>query len=210
MKAIRLTDLRQLNEHAKLGGVLFTGSSLMEQFPICEYCMDAGIDEIVYNRGIGGYDTDEFLAAIDTQLFDLAPSKIFINIGTNDFKAREDGSDWEEHLLTNYEKILEQIRTRLPEAEVIMLAYYPVNEHMPEDKKSPWTDVALSIRTNEALKRVNSKVCALAEKFGYQFVNANAGLTDENGDLKQEYTVEGIHMHAAAYRQVFENIKHLI
>ena len=78
-------------------------------------------------RGIGGYTTDDFLTNIDTVLFDLEPSKIFINIGTNDMNIREDGEDWNAHLLTNYETILKQIKERLPETEVYMMAYYPVN-----------------------------------------------------------------------------------
>lgn len=80
------------------GQILFTGSSLMEQFPITEIARNHGIDKIIYNRGIGGYTTDDFIAEIDTVLFDLAPSKLFINIGTNDMRPREDGQDWAVHL----------------------------------------------------------------------------------------------------------------
>ena len=209
-KVKKLENYRQLNPYVKKGGILFTGSSLMEQFPICEYCIDSGITLPVYNRGIGGYTTDDFLKAIDIQLFDLEPSKIFINIGTNDFNKRKDGSDWEEHLLKNYEEILQQIKERLPKAKVILMAYYPVNEHLPEAKKTAATDRMLAVRTNENLKRVNMKICQLAERFGYQYVDANDGLTDEKGDLKEEYTIEGIHMYTGTYKIVFENLRKYI
>ena len=56
----------------------------MEQFPICEIARSKGFDEVIYNRGVGGLNTDEFLENINTLLLDLEPSKIFINIGTND------------------------------------------------------------------------------------------------------------------------------
>lgn len=49
----KVKSFKQLNAIAKKGGILFTGSSLMEQFPVCEMCMDAGFMEPVYNRGIG-------------------------------------------------------------------------------------------------------------------------------------------------------------
>lgn len=68
-----------LNEHVKKGQILFTGSSLMEQFPIAEIARNHGVEKMIYNRGIGGYTTDDFLTNIDTVLFDLEPSKIFIN-----------------------------------------------------------------------------------------------------------------------------------
>lgn len=50
-----------LNEHVKKGQILFTGSSLMEQFPIAEIARNHGVEKMIYNRGIGGYTTDDFL-----------------------------------------------------------------------------------------------------------------------------------------------------
>jgi lysophospholipase L1-like esterase len=35
----------------------------------------------------------------------------------------------------------------------------------------------------------------------------NDGLKDENGNLKAEHTLDGIHFDAAAYRTVFEHLK---
>ena len=63
-KERKLTNYRQQNAYVQKGRTLFTGSSLMEYFPITEYCLNEGLP-IVYNRGIGGYTTDEFLAAIE-------------------------------------------------------------------------------------------------------------------------------------------------
>ena len=97
----KLENYRQLNRYAVKGGTLFTGSSLMELFPVCEYCMDAGIKGPVYNRGIGGYVTDEFLKALDVMLLDLEPSRVFINIGTNDISAQPGGEPWQMHLEKN-------------------------------------------------------------------------------------------------------------
>lgn len=47
----------------------------------------------------------------------------------------------------------------------------------------------------------------MAERRGCRFINVNEGLTDENGRLKKEYTVEGIHMYANGYRVVLENMR---
>ena len=84
LKEIKLKNYQYLNEVAIKGETLFTGSSLMELFPICEIARSRGVDDIIYNRGISGLNTDEFLQHIHPLLLDLQPSKVFINIGTND------------------------------------------------------------------------------------------------------------------------------
>ena len=154
----KLKNYRQQNAYIQKGKTLFTGSSLMEMFPITEYCLNEGLP-IAYNRGIGGYTTDDFLAAIGPMLLDLEPSKLFINIGTNDIRTLPNGEDWFEHLKANYRKICTIIREKLPETTVYMMAYYPVN---PE-RGNP----GLRVRTNENIKRANGMVQALACEFGF-------------------------------------------
>ena len=125
-KEMKRAKYRQQNAYIRKGQTLFTGSSLMEQFPITEYCLNEGLP-IAYNRGIGGYTTDEFLAAIDDVLLDMQPAKLFINIGTNDIRSMPEGEDWFSHLSANYRAICEIIRDKLPKTTVYMMAYYPVN-----------------------------------------------------------------------------------
>lgn len=199
----RAKNYRILNKTAQKGQILFTGSSLMEQFPVAEIARNHGIEKIIYNRGIGGYTTDDFLAEIDTVLFDLAPSKLFINIGTNDISKREGVPDWNAHLLSNYELILKQIKERLPECRVHMMAYYPVN---PTVATEDYMKAILKTRTNENIHKVNRQIAALAEKYGFQYIDANDGLYDEKGELKAEYTKEGLHMFANAYEVVFGHL----
>ena len=63
--------------------MLFIVSSLMELFPLCELAGSRDIDDIIYNRGISGLNTDEFLQHILPLILDLQPAKLFINMGTN-------------------------------------------------------------------------------------------------------------------------------
>ena len=46
----------------------------------------------------------------------------------------------------------------------------------------------------------------LAEKLGYCYIDVNDGLTDENGMLKEEITIDGIHMYPDGYRIVWNNM----
>ena len=48
------------------GQIVCAGSSLMEMFPVEELVKEKQIDMIIYNRGIGGFITDELLENIDT------------------------------------------------------------------------------------------------------------------------------------------------
>ena len=206
----KLNLYRILNRYAKKGAVLFTGSSLMEQFPVSELCRSMEIDADVYNRGIGGYTTDDFLAGIGPMLLDLQPGKVFINIGTNDIKndpAIPEG--WQTHLRTNYDAILGQLKAAVPTCEVYVMAYYPVNADA-ECAKKGFMYAALQVRTNEAVKEANAIAAGLAEKYGYHYIDANAGLTDEQGRLKEEYAVDGVHMYPDAYAVVLENLRKYI
>ena len=198
---MKLNQFRQQNRYIRKGETLFTGSSLMEMFPVTEFCLNEGYP-IAYNRGIGGYTTDDFLAAVDVMLLEPQPKKLFINIGTNDIREYPEGQDWFAHLSENYRKICEIIRDQLPETIVYMMAYYPVNEDkLREISQTP------PFRTNEGVRKANQMVAALAEEFGFRYIDVNDGLKDARGQLQAEHTRDGIHFDAAAYRTVFDRLK---
>ena len=199
----KLERYRILNQNVKKGEILFTGSSLMEQFPVNELLMTNGMDQVIYNRGIGGFTTTDMLEYMEEMVFGTEPSRIFINIGTNDIGS----PDYQlEALLERYEEIIVRIQERLPEAEINMMAYYPVNEtdKIPEGE---WGKTAFVTRTNENLNIANAAIGNLAAKKGCRFINVNEGLADERGKLKKEYTIEGIHMYANGYQVVLQNLK---
>ncbi len=199
----KLERFRVLNRNVRKGEILFTGSSLMEQFPINELLMTNGMDQVIYNRGIGGFTTTDMLEYMEEMVFGTEPSRIFINIGTNDIGS----PDYRlEALMERYEEIISRIRERLPEAEITMMAYYPVNEtdKVPEGE---WGKTAFVTRTNENIVIANKAVEKLAAKKGCRFINVNEGLTDERGKLKKEFTIEGIHMYANGYQVVLDNLK---
>lgn len=198
----RVTKLKYLNELSVKGQTLFTGSSLMEQFPIDELLMNRGINKIIYNRGVGGFTTNDLLEHMEEMVFGVEPSKIFINIGTNDIGTPDYSLD---KLIKNYEDILNKIKDRLPNAEVYVMEYYPINE-VAKIPENDWEKSAFITRNNENIKIANNAVKELAEKIGYKYIDVNEGLTDENRRLKVKYTVEGIHMYANAYNVILDNM----
>ena len=204
-QAVKVKNYAILNRCAVKGAVLFTGSSLMEQFPVCELAQSANLGLTIYNRGIGGTTTDDFLREIDTVLLDLEPSKVFLNIGTNDMTRRVYGNSWMDHLAANYEKILQIAAQKLPNTQIFCMAYYPTNRHLPGQNEGEAE--MLRERTKENIAACNEKVRLLAEKYGYRYIDVNQGLTDSNGEQKEEFAIDGVHMYASAYQIVFDNLR---
>ncbi|MCX4316801.1 MAG: lysophospholipase, partial [Lachnospiraceae bacterium] len=95
----------------------------------------------------------------------------------------------------------------LPETTVYVMAYYPVNTvdefGLPKERH---TDLFLT-RTNEAIEQANKAVEAMAVEMGLRFINVNDGLKDADGNLKQEYSTEGLHMYPNAYWQILKNLR---
>ncbi len=191
------------NQTAKKGQILFVGSSLMEIFPIDKLQQNLDLDKVIYNRGVRATTTADLLNHMDTLIFGLAPSKIFINIGSNDIGFNVP----EAIFLANYDEILRQIKEKLPDAAVYVMEYYPMNtvDGFGEEKEEH--NQLYVHRSNELLEAANAKVEQLAKKNGYEFINVNAGLTDADGNLRKELTFDGAHMLPAGYEIVLGNMK---
>ena len=193
-------DFHVWNRNAKKGQIVFTGSSLMEMFPIQDWVKELGEDApIIYNRGVGGYKTTDMLAVLDACVFELAPRKVFINIGTNDLS---DPNIPIEEVMKNYDRIITLIEEKLPGVMIYMMAYYPINYDAATEDMKP----GLLIRTNEKILAANKQVKALAERHGQKYIDVNAPLTDKQGRLKAEYTIEGMRIKPEGYRAIFNDV----
>lgn len=193
----KLESYRQLNRLAKKGQVVFTGSSLMEQFPLNEMLQGEALPYRVYNRGMSGFVAPQLLQVLDVCVVELAPAHVFLNIGTNDM-SRPDYR--QEALLACYRRILEEILSHVPGVKLHLLAYYPVNPDL--EGQEGWAAEALRYRTNQVLREANRGVEALAREMGAEYLDLNAPLLDGQGRLKAQYTKEGIHLYPAGYQAV--------
>ncbi len=198
-KERKLKNYREKNKEAVYGQVVFAGSSLMEMFPINKLLEEHGDDTIIYNRGIGGYVTNELLQVTDVCITDLKPKKVFLNIGTNDLSNPQIPIS---QMIENYDRILCKIEEALPQAVIYLMAYYPVNyEAAAEEMKE-----CLKIRTNEKIERANEEVKKLAQKHGQHYIDVNKNLKDEQGRLKAEYTIEGMHIKEEGYAAIYDDV----
>lgn len=198
-KEMKVERYRLENKSAIKGQIVFTGSSLMEMFPINKLLTEHNDSTIICNRGIGGFISDELLKVIDVCATDLMPSKVFINIGTNDLS-------WSSipisQLIANYDKILSIIESKIPGVIIYLMAYYPVNYEAAADEMKE----CLKIRTNEKINAANLEVEKLAAKHNQHYIDINRNLKDELGRLKAEYTIEGMHINEDGYRAIYDDI----
>lgn len=198
-KEMKIERYREENKTVKHGETVFAGSSLMEMFPINKLLAEHGDDTVIYNRGIGGFVSRELLEAVDVCITDLNPSRVFINIGTNDLS---DSRIPISELMDNYDKIAAAVENALPGVEIYFMAYYPVNyEAAAEDMKE-----CLKIRNNEKIAAANEEVKKLAERRGQRYIDVGRNLRDDWGRLKAEYTIEGLHINEDGYRAIYDDI----
>lgn len=197
-KGWKLERYRKLNHDAQKGQIVCTGSSLMEMFPVEKFIEECGSNKIVYNRAIGGYITNELIDSLDVCVLDLTPSRVFINIGTNDLS---DSRISMETIMENYDTIISSIEKHIPDIEIYLMAYFPVN---PEAASPEMVD-CLKVRNNHKINEANKLVEELASKHGQRYIDINDNLKDSKGRLKAEYTIEGMHIKEEGYRAIFDD-----
>lgn len=196
---------REENKSAVKGQIVFTGSSLMEMFPVDRWAADElGPDfPVVYNRGVGGWRTEDMLLCLDEMVIGLQPRRLFINIGTNDLS---DASVTIDALICRYDRIITLIEEAVPGVDIVFMAYYPINYEAAAEDMKP----CLRIRTNERIHQANQAVKALAQRHHQRYMDFNAPLTDEEGRLKAEYTIEGMHIREDGYRAIWPLVREAI
>ena len=104
-------------------------------------------------------------------------------------------------VIDNYSKILDEIE-KVPNVKIYLMAYYPVNY----EAAAPEMKECLKIRTNEKIAAANAEVKKLAERHGQRYIDISRNLKDEQGRLKAEYTIEGMHIKEEGYRAIYDDI----
>jgi|HigsolmetaGSP11D_1036233.scaffolds.fasta_scaffold18964_2 lysophospholipase L1-like esterase len=182
----------ELNRRAAKGGVVFVGDSITEGFNIHELLRS---DKPMYNRGIGGDTTEGVLAKLQGAVLELAPSKVFLLIGTNDL---EQGKKPEE-IVRNIQEICSRIKAALPDTELYVESVYPVNPH-DHANRGPFP--AVGSRRNEDIRRINESLKDLSSSGSFTYIELYSKLMDEEMNLHVDYTYDGLHLSIRGYEVV--------
>ena len=104
-------------------------------------------------------------------------------------------------ILKNYSEILSEIKTNLPEAEVICVSILPVNLDL-----EGYTMISAE-RSNATAKEINPEIEKLAASHGYGFVNMFDTFCDGDGYLIRELSPDGIHLNHEGYTKYSSLLK---
>ena len=192
------TKYRELNQIAVIEpDIIFIGDSIVEYFPLQELL---GTTKTIVNRGIRGYQTGLLLDNLDAHLYGDAVDQIVILIGTNDI-----GKDIPmSQTLTNLERVIQTISRDYPLSQIKLVSILPVNEG--EDFKQ-----TVYIRTNEKINAWNQAYQDLASAYmQVEFVPVFENLLDQKGQLKSDFTTDGLHLSVSGYQALSSTLKKYI
>lgn len=192
----RTNEFKIYNRHAKPGGVVFVGDSLTQRYPLSDFYPGVHL----YNRGIDGDTTEGLSKRLNLSIFDLKPKVLVLQIGTNDLQVL--GLP-KEKTVENITHLIETIHQEMPKIKILLVSLYPVNE--TTDKLV--NKMIVGPRKNHDIEWMNEGIRQIA---GVQFVDVFSALLDEEGQLKMQYSKEGLHLSLAGYAVVTDVLKPIL
>jgi len=196
MNRDKLRKYHELNRIAPKGQTVCAGSSLMEFFPINEMLMNLGSTKKVYNRGMAAYTIDQYDEVLDVCVLELKPSKLFINIGSNDLNL---AGDTVGNMVRKYRAMLERIQKELPDCRITMMAFYPCRD----EDNAPQMPGRIP-RTMALVNQANERLEKLAAELGCGWLDCNGPLLAEDGMLREDIMTDPIHFSPAGYVEVLK------
>jgi lysophospholipase L1-like esterase len=169
------------------GEVDFVGDSLMGDGPW------ADLFGPIKNRGIGGDTTAGLLDRLG-EVTEGHPRKAFLLAGTNDLAADLPTAQ----VIRNARKILERFRSESPKTELYVLSILPVNQ----------TFAGGPVQNNATIKEANRQLKELVGEFaGVTFVDVFDALCDSGGNLRKEWSKDGLHLNIDGYLALGDLLK---
>jgi len=180
-KIIKVLDSKmETKEVVKKDKIIFLGDSITHRYDLKKYYDNKNI----INQGIEGNTTEDVLERLQTGVYDYNVKKVILLIGTNDIGDQEDP-------IENIKLIINKIKSHDNSIEIIVESIYPINN----TKNSKIKKDVVGTRNNEKIKEI-------CKEKNITYVNVYDELTDKNGNLKLEYTVEGLHISDEGYKKI--------
>lgn len=167
--------------------VVLLGDSITEGFDVSKYLpgrrvLNRGIGSDVIGNALPAEDNRGVLKRLDESVFNCAATDVFLMIGINDLGAGHTPDVMEQ----GYRDILQRIKTESPRVRVHVQSVLPTRDN--------------SAKHNANVVDFNGRLKKLAEEFGYDYLDVHALMVDDKGELKAEFTGDGLHLNETAYR----------
>ena len=111
-------------------------------------------------------------------------SKIYISVGVNELGVPDTKDYYNE-----FREVIKKINKLQPDAVIYIQGIMHVSKKMSSSDP---------VYNNKAIVQRNKAISTLANGRNIFYIDMNADLCDENGDLRQELTGDGIHLKASA------------
>lgn len=190
-------EVKKVIEKKEIVGenILFLGDSITEYYDLDKYYSDFR----VVNSGISGNAASDILEDMKKRVYNYNPSKVFLLIGTNDIEYQVE----DEKIIKNIEKIIEKIKNNRPNAKIYLESIYPIN-NTDSDKIDHGM---VGRRTNDKIRKINKELKAYCKSHDVTYIDVYKELADSDGNIKLEYTKEGLHLSDKGYEVVTKVIK---
>lgn len=170
--------------------IIFLGDSITDYGEWSELFKNLKIK----NRGIQGDRTDGVLKRL-SEVVSSSPHKIFLMIGYNDLSkgVKIDA------IITNYEKIIQIIKSRSPRTQIYIQSVLPVNYKFYKGRVK-----------NRDVIELNRRLKLLCAKFDTIYLDLYSVFCDADQQLNADFAGEdGLHLNGKAYlkwKSVLENL----
>lgn len=162
--------------------ILFIGNSITDGGEWAEFFKNPNVK----NRGINGDTTDGLLDRLPV-LLKGKPDKIFLMIGINNVQHGHSI----DYIITGINAIIEMIKRDSPRTQLFIQSILPVTPFYKkfQDHTSRW----------EMIPKINEQIKSLAVKHNIKYIDLYSHFADEKGQMKLEYTNDGLHLLGKGY-----------
>ena len=177
--------------------IVFFGDSITSGYKIEEFYPKNN----VINSGTSGDTTENLLERME-DVYKYNPSKVFILIGINDLNR---GKSIDE-ITKNIQKIINNIKANRKYTKIYIESVYPINRNVFEEKEYSFNEKI----NNDIIKELNNKIKILCKENKIQYIDVYNSLLDNDGNLKDIYTNEGLHLSDLGYFKVTTSLNKYI
>lgn len=191
----RTNAFRMQNEQLQF--VVLLGDSITEGFDVAKYLpgrrvLNRGIGADVIGNDLPAEDNRGVLKRLDESVFNCAATDVFLMIGINDLGSGHTPDVMEQ----GYRDILQRIKTEAPRVRVHVQSVLPTRDNFAKH--------------NANVVDFNNRLKKMAEEFGYDYIDVHALMVDEKGELKAEFTGDGLHLNETAYRHWLAEVERVM
>lgn len=143
----------------------------------------------VFNRGISGDNTDGVFARLG-EIICAEPKCIFIMIGTNDLWTISSAQT----ISNKIDSIGKTLTKELPNSKIFVQTIMPMGENSDVKNK---------------LMQINTNLLSV-DNAEYILINTFDAMANDNGDLSNNLTDDGVHLNTEGYNKWSDFLKHIM